>query len=59
VAWNLCSRHPETEVHTNATVILDAENTVQPDALLRLLPEHGGRSRVNEDGYLTGPPSCG
>jgi Uma2 family endonuclease len=50
------SRHPETEVHTNATVILDAENTVQPDALLRLLPEHGGRSRVNEDGYLTGPP---
>jgi len=50
------SRHPEVEVHTNATVILDAENTVQPDALLRLLPEHGGRSRVNEDGYLTGPP---
>jgi Uma2 family endonuclease len=50
------SRHPETEVHTNATVILDAENTVQPDALLRRLTEHGGLSRVNEDGYLAGPP---
>jgi Uma2 family endonuclease len=41
------SRHPETEVHTNATVILDAENTVQPDTLLRC---------VTEDGYLAGPP---
>ena len=50
------SRHPETEAHTNATVILDADNTVQPDALLRRLPEHGGLTRVNEDGYLTGPP---
>ena len=50
------SRHPETEAHTNATVILDAENTVQPDALLRRLPEHGGLARVNEDGYLAGPP---
>ena len=36
------SRHPETEALTNATVILDAENTVQPDALLRRLPEYGG-----------------
>jgi Uma2 family endonuclease len=50
------SRHPEVEVHTNVTVILDAENTVQPVALLRRLPEHGGLSRVNEDGYLVGPP---
>jgi Uma2 family endonuclease len=50
------SRHPETEALTNATVILDPENTVQPDALLRRLPEHGGLSRVNEAGYLAGPP---
>ena len=50
------SRHPETEALTNATVILDAENTVQPDALLRRLSEHGGLSRVNDDGYLAGPP---
>ena len=46
----------ETEALTSATVILDTENTVQPDALLRRLPEHGGLSRVNEDGYLAGPP---
>jgi len=50
------SRHPEVEALTNATVILDAENTVQPDALLRRLPEHGGLTRVNEQGYLVGPP---
>ena len=39
------SRHPDTEALPNATVILDAENTVQPDALLRRLPEHGGLTR--------------
>ena len=50
------SRHPDTEALPNATVILDAENTVQPDALLRRLPEHGGLTRVNDGGYLTGPP---
>ena len=57
-AWlvTYASRHPETEALTNATVILDAENTVQPDDLLRRLPEHGGLSRVNEAGYLAGPP---
>jgi Uma2 family endonuclease len=57
-AWlvTYASRHPETEALTNATVILDVENTVQPDALLRRLPEHGGLSRVSENGYLTGPP---
>jgi len=57
-AWlgTYASRHPDTEVLANATVILDAENTVQPDALLRRLPDHGGLTRVNEDGYLAGPP---
>ncbi len=57
-AWlgTYASRHPDTEVLANATVILDAENTVQPDALLRRLPDHDGLTRVNEDGYLTGPP---
>jgi Uma2 family endonuclease len=57
-AWlaTYASRHPETEALGNATVILDPENTVQPDALLRRLPEHGGLTRVNEKGYLIGPP---
>jgi len=39
----------------NTTVRLDFENEVQPDALLRLEPQHGGRSRVTEDDYLEGP----
>jgi Uma2 family endonuclease len=57
-AWlvTYASRHREAQALPNATLILDPENTVQPDALLRRLPEHGGLTRVNEDGYLVGPP---
>lgn len=40
----------------NATIRLDAENEVQPDALLRLEERLGGRSRVSEDDYLEGAP---
>ena len=47
---------PQIGMGDNATVRLDAENEVQPDALLRLEPEHGGRSRVSEDDYIEGAP---
>jgi len=40
----------------NATVRLDFENEVQPDALLRLESRHGGQSLVTRDDYLEGPP---
>jgi Uma2 family endonuclease len=40
----------------NATVRLDYENVVQPDALLRLEPSLGGHSKVTDDDYLAGPP---
>jgi Uma2 family endonuclease len=40
----------------NATLRLDHFNEPQPDALLRLEPALGGRSRIGEDGYLEGPP---
>ncbi|MFQ5343253.1 MAG: Uma2 family endonuclease [Anaerolineae bacterium] len=40
----------------NATLLLDLENEPQPDALLRLEPEVGGRSHVTEDDYLEGTP---
>ncbi len=40
----------------NTTVLLDFETEVQPDALLRLEPEQGGRSRVTADDYIDGPP---
>lgn len=47
---------PGATLADNATVRLDFENEVQPDALLRLEPEFGGQSRVTEDDYLAGPP---
>ncbi len=40
----------------NATVRLDLENEVQPDALLRLDSVLGGCSRITPDDYLAGPP---
>lgn len=50
------ARTPGTEHATNATSRLDVENVPQPDALLRLLPKHGGRSTIDSAGYLAGPP---
>jgi len=47
---------PGTAAAGNATVRLDADNVFQPDAQLRLLPECGGRSHIDGDGYLEGPP---
>lgn len=47
---------PGTAAAGNATVRLDSDNVPQPDALLRILPECGGQSRVNAEGYLDGPP---
>jgi hypothetical protein len=40
----------------NATIRLGPDDVVQPDCLLRILPECGGRARVNAQGYLEGGP---
>lgn len=40
----------------NATVRLDADNEVQPDALLRLDPAKGGTSRIGDDDFIDGAP---
>ena len=40
----------------NTTTRLDLDNEPQPDALLRLEPEVGGRSRITEDDYIEGAP---
>ncbi len=58
VAWLglYCSATPGVLLGDNATTRLDYENVVQPDALLRLDPALGGRSRVTSDDYLAGPP---
>jgi hypothetical protein len=42
------AKNKQVRVAANVTVQLDPENTVQPDALLRLLPEHGGECRPGE-----------
>jgi len=47
---------PGVEVADNATVRLDLDNEPQPDALLRLDQESGGRSRISEDDYVEGAP---
>jgi Uma2 family endonuclease len=49
------SETPGTRVSTNGTVRLDELSEPQPDALLWLRPEVGGRVRL-EDGYLRGAP---
>lgn len=50
------SHTPGTDVGDNATVRLDLENEMQPDALLRLGESAGGRSHITPDDYLEGPP---
>lgn len=50
------AKNKQVRVAANVTVQLDPENTVQPDALLRLLPDHGGECRPGDKGYLRGAP---
>ncbi|MBX3059695.1 MAG: Uma2 family endonuclease [Anaerolineae bacterium] len=47
---------PGTDFGDNATVRLDRENEVQPDAFLRILETAGGQSRATADDYLEGSP---
>ena len=58
IVWlgNYMVATPGADVGDNATVRLGFESEVQPDALLRLNPSLGGRSRLTRDGYLEGPP---
>ncbi len=58
IAWlvNYVAATPSVDVSDNATLRLDFENEVQPDALLRLDPLTEGKSRLTEDDYLEGPP---
>ncbi|MCP4210348.1 MAG: Uma2 family endonuclease [Halieaceae bacterium] len=47
---------PAVESLDNISIRLDIDNEYQPDALLRLTSEVGGRTHVAEDGYLEGAP---
>ncbi len=58
IGWlvTYCTATPSVKLADNATVRLDIDNEVQPDALLRLEPAMGGRSHISEDDYIEGPP---
>ena len=58
LAWlTTYSAHtPGVRVADNATVRLDSNNEPQPDALLRIEPEAGGRSRLSDDDHVEGAP---
>jgi Uma2 family endonuclease len=47
---------PGVEALDNTTIILGDESEPQPDLVLRVLSEYGGRSRETEDDYVIGPP---
>lgn len=46
---------PGVRVSDNATVRLDWDNEPQPDALLRILPQFGGQTRIEND-YIAQAP---
>jgi Uma2 family endonuclease len=58
IGWlaSYAAKTPMVQFASNTTVILDSENTPQPDSLLRLRSEYGGKTTVNEAGLLVGPP---
>lgn len=47
---------PYTDFADNATLLLDSDNEPQPDVLLRLDDAVGGKSWINDKGYLEGSP---
>src|SRR3984957_18457186 len=49
-------RTPGVEVGDNSTIRLDLDNMPQPDCLLFVQPEYGGRVRIGADGYIEGAP---
>jgi Uma2 family endonuclease len=47
---------PGVVVADNSTILLDTDNDPQPDACLRVLPSHGGPTKIDEKGYIVGSP---
>ncbi|WP_165234351.1 Uma2 family endonuclease [Aquisphaera insulae] len=47
---------PGVEPGDNGSVRLDDDNEPQPDLLLMIRPENGGRARIDEEGYIEGAP---
>jgi Uma2 family endonuclease len=47
---------PGVKSATNSTLRLGADDVLQPDGLLRVVPECGGQSGLDASGYLRGAP---
>jgi Uma2 family endonuclease len=47
---------PGTDLGDNSTIILDIDNDPQSDACLSILDSHGGKVKLNADGYIVGAP---
>lgn len=47
---------PGIELGLESSLILGDKNEPQPDALLYVLPSHGGQTRLSADGYFTAAP---
>ena len=58
LAWlvTYCAYTPGVQAADNPTIRLDLDNEPQPDALLRVELEAGGRSRLSVDDYVEGAP---
>jgi Uma2 family endonuclease len=50
------ARTPGVEGGDNCTLRLDLNNEPQPDCVFFIQPEHGGRVRIDADGYIQGAP---
>ena len=50
------SATPGISIADNSTLRMEGENDAQPDAMLFVLPEHGGRARLDDEGYVRGVP---
>lgn len=48
--------HPELKCYSNTTLLLDTDNTPQPDIILCSAPHKGGRVWLNEKSWLCGSP---
>jgi Uma2 family endonuclease len=47
---------PGVVAANDSTTVLDSDNDLQPDASLRILPRHGGRTTLDAEGYIQGGP---
>ncbi|MCI0683430.1 MAG: Uma2 family endonuclease [Gemmataceae bacterium] len=56
LAGNYSAATPGVELGNNPSLVLDVKNMPQPDVVLYIRPEAGGRAHVNNEGYIVGGP---